>query len=86
MTYVRRYGDTVSAWQEVEVEVDLDDVLAELEDEEVAELYNDRFKGGALNERTVWGILYEKRVHMKDDDFLSYVSKLIEDKTGRILC
>jgi hypothetical protein len=85
MGYVSRYGDTLTVYQEVEMEVDIDDLVAELEDSEVAEIYNDRFKGGALNERTVWGMLYEKRIKLSDAEFLEFVSKVIEDKTGRIV-
>lgn len=85
MAYVSRYGKTLTVSQDVDVEVDFDDLVAELEDDEVAELYNDRFSGGALNEKTVWGMLYEKRIKLKDKEFLEFVSKVIEDRTGRIV-
>lgn len=85
MTYLYRYGSTITASEEVEMDIDIDDVLAELEDDEVAELYNKRFKGGALNERTIWGRLYEKRVHMSNHEFLTFLDTLIQDKTGRII-
>ncbi len=68
-------------YQEVEVEIDFDDILNELSEDEIKELYEDAFG----LERDLWFVLYEKRRKMSDAEFLSHVDKVIMDMTGRIL-
>lgn len=67
----------------VSVNVDVDDVLAEMTDDEVRDLYNDRFGSHSADE--FWMELYEKRRAMTAAEFLMHFDRIIMDKTGRIL-
>ena len=61
----------------VDVDVDLDD----FDDDDIQEEYEARF--GLLTSR--WNIIYEKRRQLSQQDFLKFIDKVIQDKTGRIL-
>ena len=75
MTYRRTiYIDT-------EVEVSVDDIIDELTEDEIKELYEDAF--GKPN--TEWATIYEKRRSMTDEQFLHYIDQTIMDITGRVL-
>jgi hypothetical protein len=67
----------------VNVEVDLDDILAEMSDDEVQKLFDERFS--VTETQTVWRELYDKRRELSPSEFLWYIDTLIQDKTGRIL-
>lgn len=67
----------------VNVNVDIDDVLEELTDEEVQELYDQRF--GSQSAEELWVELYDKRRTLPNAQFLTHLDRLIMDKTGRIL-
>jgi hypothetical protein len=67
----------------VNVEVDVDDVLAELSDDEVQELYDERFF--VTPSKSLWIEIYETRRAVTNDQFLEYIDKIIQDKTGRVL-
>ena len=61
----------------VDVEVGLDD----FEDEDIREEYVSRF-GLSSN---IWIAIYETRRQLSQQDFLNYIDKIIQDRTGRIL-
>ena len=67
----------------VNVDVDIDDVLAEMTDDEVQELYDARFGGPTSDE--LWIEIYENRRAMTAAEFLMHLDVIIMDKTGRIL-
>ena len=67
----------------VTVNVDVDEVLEDLTDDEVQELYDERFSTQSAEE--LWMDLYEKRRALSLADFLTHLDRLIMDKTGRIL-
>lgn len=67
------------------VDVDIEDILSEMSDEDVKDLYEKRFDTRGIEE-TSWPHLYEKRVHMTEKAFLDYIDKIIMDNTGRIIC
>ena len=67
----------------VNVNVDIDDVLEELTDEEVQELYDERF--GSTPSEGLWPEIYQQRRSITNDQFLEYIDKIIQDKTGRVL-
>ena len=61
----------------VDVEVGLDD----FEDEDIREEYVSRFGLTSY----IWSDIYEKRRLLSQQDFLNYIDKVIQDRTGRIL-
>jgi len=61
----------------VDVDVDLDD----FDDDDIEEEYEARF--GLL--MSGWNIIYEKRRQLSQENFLKFIDKVIQDKTGRIL-
>ncbi len=61
----------------VDVEVGLDD----FEDEDIREEYVSRFELSS----SVWSDIYEKRRQLSQQDFLNFIDKVIQDRTGRIL-
>ena len=66
------------------VEVDIDDILDDMSDEEVADLFEHRMgKVGYASE--TWLNIYEARRTLSEDAFLTYIDKVIMDATGRIL-
>jgi len=67
----------------VNANIDIADVMAELTDDEVQELYDDRFSSHSSNQ--IWMELYEKRCVMTATEFLMHLDVIIMDKTGRIL-
>jgi hypothetical protein len=67
----------------VSANIDIADVMAELTDDEVQELYDDRFSSHSSNQ--IWMELYEKRCVMTTAEFLMHLDVIIMDKTGRIL-
>jgi hypothetical protein len=71
--------------QEVDIEIPIDDVLNDLSDEEIKELYEDTFGIDTRREPASWSILFEKRRTMSDADFLKHIDQVIMDMTGRIL-
>lgn len=66
------------------IEVDIDDILEDMSDEEVADLFESRL-GKALHGSEMWADIYHKRITLSEKDFLSYIDKVIVDATGRIL-
>ena len=69
----------------VNVNVDVNEVLEDLTDEEVQELYNERFLAGPTGS-VLWKELYEARMRMTKEDFLKHIDTIIMDHTGRIIC
>lgn len=67
----------------VNVDVDVDEVLEELTDEEVEELYQARF--ASMSSESLWSDMYAKRRILSTEDFLKYLDPIIMDRTGRIL-
>lgn len=67
----------------VNVNVDVDDLLDEMTDEEVRNLFDARF--GSQSAEELWVELYDKRRTLPDAQFLMHLNSLIMDKTGRIL-
>lgn len=67
----------------VNVNVDVDEVLEELTDEEVEELYQARF--ASMSSESLWSDIYAKRRILSTEDFLKYLDPIIMDRTGRIL-
>lgn len=80
----RRIGRMYTTWQEVDIEVDIDEVLAQLSPEEIQELYEDEFGKGA-REPTTWEAILYKRRFLPEAEFLKYIDRVIEDQTGRII-
>lgn len=69
----------------VNVDIDVDDILEDLSDEEVENLYNERFSSGSSSSDT-WQELYEARMRMTPEAFLKHIDKMIMDRSGRIIC
>ena len=69
----------------VNVDIDVDDILEDLSDEEVENLYNERFSAGPFSSNT-WQEMYEARMRMTPEAFLKHIDKIIMDRTGRIIC
>jgi len=67
----------------VSVNVDVDEVLEDLTDDEVQELYDERFSNMPVG--GLWPEIYETRRTATNDQFLEYIDKIIQDKTGRVL-
>lgn len=67
----------------VNVNIDIDDVLAEMSDDEVQDLYDERFN--SKSSESLWTEIYETRRAATNDQFLEYIDKIIQDKTGRVL-
>lgn len=67
----------------VNVNVDVDEVLEELTDEEVEELYQARF--ASMSSESLWSDIYAKRRILSTEDFLKYLDPIIMDRTGRIV-
>lgn len=80
----RRIGRTYSTWQEVDVEIDIDEVLEELSSEEIKELYESEF-GTNAREPTTWEAILYKRRQLSEADFLKFIDREIEDQSGRII-
>jgi hypothetical protein len=68
----------------VSVDVDVDEILEDLTDEEVQELYNKRFSAKPTVPG-LWKELYEARMRMTKEDFLKHIDVIIMDHTGRII-
>lgn len=80
----RRIGRTYSTWQEVDVEIDIDEVLEELSPDEIKELYESEF-GTNVREPTAWESILYKRRQLSEADFLKFIDREIEDQSGRII-
>jgi len=78
----RRYGNTLTFYQDVEVEVEVDDLIEHLSKEEIRELFNDAFGVGGTDS---WTDIYENRRRLSTEAFLEYIDRCIMDETGRIL-
>ena len=65
------------------IEVDIDDILDNMSDEEVADLFEHRL--GRTHGSEAWTDIYYKRITLSKDAFLTYIDKVIMDATGRIL-
>jgi len=65
--------------------VNVDDIPEDLTDEEVENLYNERFSVGPSSSET-WQELYEDRMRMTPEAFLKHIDKMIMDRSGRIIC
>jgi len=61
------------------IRVDID--LNNFKDEDIREAYEARF--GLTS--SAWAVIYEKRSQLSQQNFLSYIDKVIQDRTGRIL-
>lgn len=70
----------------VSVDVDVDEILEDLTDDEVQELYDERFATSTSSGSGFWKGLYEDRMRMTKEDFLKHIDKLIMDHSGRIIC
>lgn len=82
----RRYEDTIYVstdveGTDVEVEISIDEIIDQIDDETIREMYEDVF-GKPDND---WQLLYEKRRQLSDQEFLKVIDKAIMDVTGRIL-
>lgn len=66
------------------IEVDIDDLLDDMSDEEVADLFEQRMGKVGYNSET-WLTIYHARRTLSDEAFLLYIDKVIMDATGRIL-
>jgi hypothetical protein len=67
----------------VSVNIDVDEVLEDLTDEEVQELYDERFS--STPSTGVWPEIYDKRRDLPLAEFIKYLDPIIMDKTGRII-
>lgn len=67
----------------VNVNVDVDEVLEDLTDAEVRELFDTRF--GSESAEELWVEIYDKRRDLSLAEFIKYLDPIIMDKTGRIL-
>jgi hypothetical protein len=71
----------------VNVDIDVLEILGDLTDEEVEDLYKERFpisSGPTVSE--LWKELYEARMRMTNEAFLKHIDVIIMDHTGRIIC
>lgn len=66
------------------VEVDIYDILDDMSEGEIIELFEDRV-GKKLYGSESWKDIYHKRRTLSEKDFLTYIDKVIMDATGRIL-
>lgn len=66
---------------DTEVEVSVDDIIDELTEDEIKELYEDAFG----KPDTAWSTIYEQRRRLSDEQFLRYIDTVIMDTTGRVL-
>ena len=67
----------------VNVDIDFNDLLDEMTDEEVRELFDARFASQSAEE--LWVDIYNKRRDLSLAEFIKYIDKIIQDKTGRVL-
>jgi hypothetical protein len=74
----------------ISVDVDIDEILEDLTDEEVQNLYDERFANRSRFAGSpgsgFWKGLYEDRMRMTKEDFLKHIDKIIMDYSGRIIC
>lgn len=66
------------------VEVDIDDLLDDMSEEEIIDLLESRL-GRTLHGSETWLTVYHARRTLSKDAFLTYIDKVIQDATGRIL-
>lgn len=66
------------------IEVDIDDILDDMSEEEIIELFEDRI-GKKVHSSETWLNIYEARRTLSEDAFLTYIDEVIMDATGRIL-
>jgi hypothetical protein len=66
------------------VEVDIGDILDDMSEEDIIELFEDRL-GKKVHGGESFHDLYHKRITLSEKDFLTYIDKVIMDATGRIL-
>ena len=65
------------------IEVDIDDILDDMSEEEIIDLFESRL--GRTHGSKMWADIYHKRITLSKDAFLTYIDKVIQDATGRIL-
>lgn len=65
------------------IEVDIEDIIDNMTEGEVIELFESRLGKGHTVE--TWRHVYHMRRTLSDEAFLSYIDKVIMDATGRIL-
>jgi hypothetical protein len=66
------------------IEVDIDDILDDMSEEEIIELFEDRI-GKKVHGSETWLNIYDARRTLSEDAFLTYIDEVIMDATGRIL-
>ena len=67
----------------VNVNVDVEDLLDEMTDEEVRELFDARF--GSESAEALWVDIYNKRRDLSLAEFIKYLDPIIMNKTNRII-
>lgn len=67
----------------VNVDIDFNDLLDEMTDEEVRELFDARFASQSAEE--LWVEIYDKRRDLSLTEFIKYLDPIIMNKTGRII-
>lgn len=78
----RRYGNTITFYQDVEVEIEVDELADHLSKEEIKELYDESVGIGGDQS---WTDIFENRRRLSTEAFLEYIDRCIMDETGRIL-
>ncbi len=77
----KRFNDYITVSVDTEVDVSWEDVISQLTDDDIKDLYEDVFG----KPDTSWHQLYEKRRQLPVEEFLKLIDRAIMDATGRIL-